>query len=63
MGRRVRKAIGSRAVSEGHVCSYDISSRLYQVLQSSSHSDLFKQLYKRTLRTSLLKSTSDNRCR
>ncbi|KAG0590680.1 hypothetical protein KC19_1G118800 [Ceratodon purpureus] len=31
VGRRVRKAVGSRGISEGHVCSYDVSSRLYQI--------------------------------
>lgn len=42
VGRRVRKAIGSRGISEGHVYSYDVSSRLYQVLQPFSHSNMFK---------------------
>jgi len=40
VGRRIRKANGSRGTSEGHVRSYDVSSRLYQVLQPSS-SNLF----------------------
>lgn len=35
VGRRMRKAIGGRSKSEGHVASYDDSARLYQVLQLS----------------------------
>lgn len=34
VGRRVRKTIGSRSIFEGHVASYDVSSRLYQVLKA-----------------------------
>lgn len=35
VGRRIKKANGSRGISEGHVRSYDVSSRLYQVQQLS----------------------------
>ncbi|KAG0579233.1 hypothetical protein KC19_4G083900 [Ceratodon purpureus] len=31
VGRRMKKVIGSRGISEGHVASYDVFSRLYQI--------------------------------
>lgn len=46
VGRRIRKATGSRGISEGHVRSYDVYSRLYQVLQSSSYyNNLFSSVH------------------
>lgn len=36
VGRQVRKRCGSRSNFEGQVASYDVSSRLYQVLQQNT---------------------------